>query len=380
MILDSTKIIGHFDVETYCWNRLAKFLNSEFTASIIQSLHQPPAKQALNVRRQAEEIKHCLMQAREYFRAAQNVTLATRPVLLYYGVMSMALAEILLKQTANSRLERLRQEHPAHGLTLNVASAPKQNDNLADALSSMVAKVQTDGNANPRGTFEVWRRSAREYPIAGRQTTTTANGSVNGFGILMGAVDQPFDVIPKKGISLKDCLTELPYMADVLEANGMRVEMVRATMKSNRSLNERYQATITVHPQSQDLIDSFGALVKFQSSAINDLTVIEYPRGYSIVINDAEKVGDFHFPSAITLNQESVNFSCSKTPINEFGNLYIALHICGNFSRYYPDIWLRHVEMNSALALAIEELCAHAMERLPLLMLSELTRTYHVLK
>ena len=66
--------------------------------------------------------------------------------------------------------------------------------------------------------------------------------------------------------------------------------------------------------------------------------------------------------------------------MGEFGYLYIALHISGNFARYYPDIWLKHIEKNSPLAMAIDELCNHAFDRLPLLILSELFRVYHVLE
>ena len=62
-------------------------------------------------------------------------------------------------------------------------------------------------------------------------------------------------------------------------------------------------------------------------------------------------------------------------PLNEFGYLYSALFLAGNYARYYPDKWLHDVEHNAPLSLAIEELCSIAEWRAPWLSLCELGTT-----
>jgi hypothetical protein len=58
--------------------------------------------------------------------------------------------------------------------------------------------------------------------------------------------------------------------------------------------------------------------------------------------------------------------------------MYVALYICSNYARYYPDFWIRDVETHVALALAVEELIDVAEETMAPLTLSELSRTYFV--
>src|ERR1700736_4712874 len=116
MIINSVKLIKTHDIPKYSWPRISQFKNIDYTTEVISRLHALPAEQKNNAKSQAEQIKYCLSQAKEYFDAASTVSLATRPVLLYYSVMSMALAEILLKQTGDSRLSKLREQHNCHGL------------------------------------------------------------------------------------------------------------------------------------------------------------------------------------------------------------------------------------------------------------------------
>ena len=75
---------------------------------------------------------------------------------------------------------------------------------------------------------------------------------------------------------------------------------------------------------------------------------------------------------------EEIRFLPSKTPLNEFGYLYVGLYILGNYARYFPDRWMTDVEAGSPLALAAEEFIAMAEWRMALLTLSELSETYFV--
>jgi hypothetical protein len=383
MIIDNVKLVRTANTAKYAWSRIAKFQNTRHTSELISQLHSLSNKQRKNTESQAEQIKYCLAQAKEYFDAAFTVSLATRPVLLYYATMSMALAEILLKQTGNSRLPKLREQHNCHGLQLILGQNPNPDHSLTEAASILIAKVQSDATGNPRGTFEMWRRSAREYPVGSYVTMNfTSGGQQIQFKPLMIGVDRAPKQLPRNGISLLECLRQLPYMDDVLNQFGSSLNMIRATIQCNESEApyQRFQNTI-IQPADQSLLDAFMDSVKFEPSCVNSTEIVELKSGYVVKQHLSPLLGyGGLWPYSICLDDKEVHFSCSATDINEFGCLYIALHIGGNFARYYPDVWLKHIERSSPLAITIDELCHHAFDRLSLLILSEFERSYHVLE
>jgi hypothetical protein len=83
-------------------------------------------------------------------------------------------------------------------------------------------------------------------------------------------------------------------------------------------------------------------------------------------------------PHGSMWTDQEVRFWPGQEPLNEFGYLYVALFIAGNYARYFPDKWLRDVERSTPLALAVEELISVANVRMPLLALSEMARVYFI--
>ena len=73
------------DIPGYSWSRLRRFHNIPYVCSIISDLHQLGKEHKQNVRKQSEQLRDCLIQAREYSEAAKVVSLVTKPVLQYYS-------------------------------------------------------------------------------------------------------------------------------------------------------------------------------------------------------------------------------------------------------------------------------------------------------
>lgn len=136
--------------------------------------------------------------------------------------------------------------------------------------------------------------------------------------------------------------------------------------------------SIIVHPSSAELLDAFGNLCKLSLSYVNALQITELPSGY---ILEWEASGDYMcLPHSTCINSEDTYFTCSSENLGEFGYIYLSLHMLGNYARYYPDQWMKHIEAYSPLASVADDLCRNAMTRLPLLSLSELSRAYHVIE
>ena len=88
----------------------------------------------------------------------------------------------------------------------------------------------------------------------------------------------------------------------------------------------------------------------------------------------------FRIPHCALWTDDEVRFWPANQPLNEFGYLYVALFIAGNYTRYFPDKWLADVESSTPLAIAIEELTELAEWRVPWLCLCELARNCYVLR
>ena len=99
--------------------------------------------------------------------------------------------------------------------------------------------------------------------------------------------------------------------------------------------------------------------------------IIEIKEGMSIYLP---------VPHCCAIDKKEMRFWPGKVNLNEFGFYYGAMYILGNYARYYPDKWLRDVERATPLALAAEWLLSAARDRIPLLALSEMSRTYYVLE
>src|SRR5215831_3387011 len=139
MIIQDVALVPSDDIARYAWSHLRRFHNVSYVSRLITRLHSLPPGQEANVKKQAEQIRFCLQQAEEYAEAARVVSIATRPNLLYYSTMCLALAEILLKQSGASSLDKAREEHRHHGLSLTVGPFGRNVVELDAVCSSLRA-------------------------------------------------------------------------------------------------------------------------------------------------------------------------------------------------------------------------------------------------
>jgi hypothetical protein len=158
MVITQVSKVRTSDPSGFAWAGLRKFQNVENVAQKLEAIHKVPAKYKDAVRKQALQIRYCLIQAREYFTTAAAVTTATKPNLLYYGTMSLALAEILFKQSGESSLDKARQQNRHHGLTMTVG-AIRKSATLSESAALIRAHPVEQGGLR-KGTFELWRRRA----------------------------------------------------------------------------------------------------------------------------------------------------------------------------------------------------------------------------
>jgi hypothetical protein len=319
------------------------------------------------------------VQAREYFQAAETVSIATKPNLMYYGTMSLALAEILLKQSGLSSLDKARSEHRHHGLTMSAGGIPR-GASLTDAANHLRA-IPLATNGTRRGTFELWHRSSREHPVAGDITTVFPTGrSTSTYGGILGAIDQPYPHVPAGGLTMTDCLLGLPLMVEHAAASGLETKFIRCRCDSRIQPGDQWRQDIRIMLHPSSLISELLESVSVNANSMHALEFAEVGGGLQIDIKSDWINGNtgLPLPPAATIDTNEWRLWTNSPPLNEFGYFYMALFLAGNYARYYPDKWLMDVEQSTPLGLAIEELCNIAEWRVPWLALCELDMNMYV--
>jgi hypothetical protein len=368
--------------QAFAWAGLRKFQNVDLITDELMKIHRVLPKWRDDVKKQAQQLRYCIAQAREYFAAAQVVSLATKPNLLYYGTMSLALAEILFKQNGESSLDKARSEHRHHGLLMTARPISRDPDLAASAASLLACPMDVQGKRH--GTFELWHRTSREHPLGGRvQTIFDGEGSSSRFQLILGAFDKRFPPLPDSGITLLDCLSSIPLMVEHTWTAGVGSYFVRGKLESQVREGENPSSFIDfiLHPSplNENLLES----IRVDANETPRIEVFQIARqGFIVRMHNDWINGNVQvpFPPASMINADEWRMWTNAPSLNEFGYLYVAIFLAGNYARYYPDRWLLDVERSTPLALAIEELCALAEWRIPWLSLCELGRSVLVLE
>jgi YaaC-like Protein len=165
MIIRAANLVSEADIGRYGWSNLRRFQNVRFVNELLTSRQDATASNE-NLKKQAQQIRYCLQQAEEYFAAAGAVSLATKPPLMYYSIMNLALAEIRFKQSGESSLDKARDQHRHHGMQPTVGSFPRAETRLEVVSAALRAKPMLR-QGQRFGTFELWTRSARHWPVVG---------------------------------------------------------------------------------------------------------------------------------------------------------------------------------------------------------------------
>jgi hypothetical protein len=390
MVINESVKISNERVQAFAWSGLRQFHNIAFTAEQHARLHGVlPSDQ--NVKKQATQIRDCLMQAKEYFDASKVVTLATKPVLMHYSVLSLAIAEILMKNDGNVSLDRARVEHNHHGLNLRTSLSNGNISDISRSASGLRAvpsvRRNDDGQLERFGTFELWHRSAREYPVTGYVTTMRPQDQVRqqSFRTLLGPIDQRLPLLASGGFSFLESIRHIPALATILRRHNVESAMVRANCTADSSVAENV-TRIIIQPTQPALRDKFINNVRIYPRSIPEFEYSEFTDGGLITFKTCNcamyynpyKNRALMFPPGMALDSNNYMFYDDYAPLNGFGMYYVALFIIGNYARYYPDMWIKDIQYSSPLSLFVEELIDFAENMLPLLTLCELSRRYYV--
>lgn len=380
MVIATCLSINSSDVRRESWGGIRRFHNSVYCEKRLNDLHNVPKNKQQNIKKQARQIRQCLIQAEQYFSAANSVGPATRPVLIYYGILSFALAEILVKQNGCSSLDAARGENAHHGLDLRKDGNPSKKVALKDSAAALRAVPSVKPDSRRFGTFDLWHRTQRDAPTIGRVSRILENGTQESVQVIGVSSDERSSLVPLGGLTLLDCLCTLPHLARSLAVEGVVPKFARGQISREQYLDGKSIYKCALHPGSYDVISQVQGEFKFPPNLIDEVYYNEMPSGLIFEFRTYPKFegGTVNLPSATQYRADEIFFFPSDPFMNEFGNIYYSMFIVGNYARYFPDEWMEDIEASSPLFHIVSELMEFALERVPLLVLNELTGIYHV--
>lgn len=284
------------------WHKLTEFETRDLISRhILKHFGREASK------RQILEISSNFIQGREYFKNSQNASITVKPLLQYYGVMSLCRGLILTCQPALSEA----QMKPSHGLsTINwVENITKGN--FADLRVRIV-----------EGTF---------YELL----NATQNKSLfkhNSSGINWHFVYP----LPKVGIefSFSDLVKTLPTLSKEYEI-WLEQEMPQLAITSFSPVKEQFQITIPERNQEHFIKSIFEniAITKLPSKNQTTLicpsnTPIQFSQNFIDAFNAG--IGEVIITKLIT----------NGLTLNSLAQFYCISFFMGMLARYFPSVWI----------------------------------------
>jgi len=394
------------------WKYLRFFTDKSSTAERIRLLHGiQPGSQTKNIAKQSQQIAFCIRQAEQYFNASTQVGLPTRPVLLYYGAVSLSQALILLKNDGTYSLDVRRNDsrHNHHGLELRrglVESAAR-----ATGPQSFLEKIECFCHVHNKqlwGHFPLFYRSLAPPVIPLHAEILVARmGSFLERDIPTTCADLwTLDSIAQGSLNAWEIFKGLPDLYWSLSELGITSNLCRGSAKR--------QIRHSVAPQPlngvDDLAPGFSQAhspkrVQFQDSFFVDGVTPDQKElllAFYREKNPAIKVVDDHGANIhLSLTLDGPDERSVLTQIGYYpditedlaGRKYyiiqpdgyipepaaiLALLFCFSMlCRYYPDVWMRSIDENVRMAELTNVFLNIAYRKFPNLILDQLTLTKH---
>jgi hypothetical protein len=366
--------IAAANVGAETWRRLLEFANIEIAEEAISFRHgeAPDKRRRQQYRKQASQLRVALLQAHEYFDAAEKTSLITSPNHVYYGLLSLASAVMLLLGTGEHSYDALRANTRSrhHGLVFTVGPSARAAGQGTELLRASHVEIID------RGHFPTWHSLLPRQLVAIGLVRRHHHHSQDIMMAPLGAdiLADTRAIIGRK-VTIIDALRHLPDLASDLGRYGIDViHTLGGHELAIRPGGERIHTWILRNAGSNrrllDLLERFC----FRSPAIDAITVspnieLSDTSGCVVRFTESPAANAFSWPSGrLTCDGELVMYA-EDVDTHEFVDLYIAAFGLSMLSRYFPDLWIVCLDAHCKSAKIIEAFTALARRKAPILAL-----------
>lgn len=362
------------DIYAETWRRVLEFGNLDLTVDEITRRHGQPTQtsERLSYRKQAQQVRVAILQAKEYFEAARQSSLYTSANHLYYGITSLATATMLVLGDGTRSLDFLRRDskNGHHGLHFTTGCTAKE------AATGLALIKKSFVEVLPRGHFANWystlplTESALAYHVR-----EVDGGSVTSRETLGGHRLAPLEEIKGRKFSTVDLLRRFPDLVGDLPQYGISVAQSRATHKVEFKRNGRMRHIWLIHgapdiSSRDELLEKFRLPSRFigamayhiQEDALGGIVVLD------CAMEDQEIT--FEWPNCRETMSHDTIFYAEDYDTLEIADGFLASYQLSMLSRYFPDLWVACLESQCKAAKLIERAVDILLKKFPILALS----------
>lgn len=360
------------------WRRLLEYANVELAIAAIESIHGAATKKTLpHYKKQAEQTRVSLLQAKEYFEAARTSSLYTQPNHLYYGSVALTTACMLIRGSGEYSLDYLRRDkkNAHHGLDFTFSSNQQRAKEGLNLLENSFVKVC------PNGHFKNWYSTLHPtIPVAALQTLRDRTSTSTNYTVAGGCkIPDIQDLIGEKG-DLLSLIRRLPDLCSELKRYGVHLDYARGEhcieheKETGRATHTFIFHNAVSHEALLKVVDEFNC-----KKGVNFVYDIQEGASGGTVETRPDSHWGFSYPnSRTTLDHKTIYYGDSvDTP--EVVDLFAISYALSMLSRYFPDIWISFLESHCKGSKLVERVIRLLILKTPSLMLNEISNTNYII-
>ena len=303
------------------WHNISRFESYDLAKSWYQQTHQGQMNAA-----KTRQVNAFFIQGREYFKSASSSDMSVKPLLLYYGVLSLSRGAILLRNTSKKG-ESLAKSHGLKGVNWQ--------GTMSDGIKNILdLEIQAEG-----GTFLELVES-----IPNVHQAHYINHQSKSKDVLQHNLGDIKFCTTREPLTLGDMLSRLRQTMHSFQGiTGMAQKWFPTTVTTYAA--ETHFLLFTKPPDEVlKLVDQRSVTVQPMPKGWPNLT-IPIPQQGLVFHHQAGAAHQSKFPmfhnneGSETLMTGIADFP-NGDKLNEFFKLYLTSFILGTLARYYPSEWM----------------------------------------
>jgi hypothetical protein len=398
-VISRTRPIVTDQPDREIWKLIRLFLDERSTSRRIKEIHGISTKNHdSNVLKQARQIGQSIRQAEEYFAASRSVSTATRPLLLYYGAVSLARSLVLLRRDGSYSFDALRKmdRHAHHGLDLrkHFLSDSRSRQDPLDFLKAIACVLHIhESHDIPWGNFPIFYEALISPAIVVRQNLFEAGAATYAQrDVVLCTCDvQKLETLRERDLNLLHLMRAMPDMwlqLTDLEA-GPTVCPGRVELQTTRhggpadstvtQVDERWDFYVNAirgeDKESLKAVYARNPKIQFLSEGPTSLRL---RFAYSFTPGHEES---HYIPDIVdTMTGRHFYIVNPDSYIAEPAACLAMLFSLGMLSRYFPDVWMDAIDRNVVLAELLDSVLGTINRKFPQLLLDQLTGLKHYIQ
>lgn len=307
------------DKKREVWTYLGLFSTVDFTKKRLAVIHKDLAQNVSETR--APLICSCIRQAREYYRAARSVSILTKPLLLYYGMYSLAKSLIYLN---NPTIERGQINH--HGL-----KRPRVSDNVARLLEATTSEC--------KGLFRQLSKSASSNRCIIKGTeifrSSISTDIAFPFQCSFGKLDG------KRELALNDLFMALPELFELLFQVEMENDkLLKVDMGLEKNISGNWHRMLAIYKPTDKPITVNFLKNKFPEIDNPNERITEDGECFVFQRSLHDDYRTLLPTALVQADGGQLFLILDDNPISDINIHFAVMFILSNVVRYKPPLWL----------------------------------------